>query len=686
LGAIDTMKSWFTRAPSRGGQQSSDIGTAVASTRSAPRRAGAELLVDYSNLPWLRAVASRIAQSVAAVAWTVEVPVRTRGGKKEPFRSKAAERDASTRERMRKAGELQAVEDHALLDFLHAGNPKLDGASCIEVTQLSIELMGEAFWALVPDGEGTPTEYWPMPPSWVTRLPENGDDTYEMRIRGKTVRFPAERVVWFKSPDPVDPYGRGTGIAQALADELDTDEYAAEFVKTFFYNGAAVDAVVAIKGATETQVKEFRASWSAKFQGSRNGHRTAFTSADVDVKQLGQSFKDMSIVELRKTLRDTCIQVFGVPPEVLGIVENSNRATIDGSQLVFALYVLVPRLDRLRAVIQQRVAPLFDDRAVVSYVSPVPEDRTHQLNVMRAAPQAFSFAEWRELAGKKARPGDEDLVIQPPAYPSFPANAEPAKLLPAPRRKAAEGDDDHEDVASAIDPAALVDEVEPIFQRRVEEWGQAELERLGLSLRFDLQNPEVIAHLEQLAGERIAGINDTTREAVRSTLAEGVAAGESIDDLAERVRDVFADAAGRRAETIARTEVLRSSNFGSWEAQVQSGVVKRRQWVATRDDRTREEHAALDGTVVELYEPFQIGSATAMHPGDFGVPELDIACRCTTIPLVDDEEPKDASALDVVWKKYDEALRPWETEARRALRRAFEKQRDAALAALRKRG
>jgi uncharacterized protein with gpF-like domain len=111
--------------------------------------------------------------------------------------------------------------------------------------------------------------------------------------------------------------------------------------------------------------------------------------------------------------------------------------------------------------------------------------------------------------------------------------------------------------------------------------------------------------------------------------------------------------------------------------------VQRRQWVSTRDDRTRESHIDLDGAPAEIGQPFEIDGESAMYPGDFGVPELDINCRCTTIPIVGDDEPKSGDALDVAWKKFDQSTRPWERETQKALVRAWNRQQEDALRALR---
>ena len=51
---------------------------------------------------------------------------------------------------------------------------------------------------------------------------------------------------------------------------------------------------------------------------------------------------------MRKFLRDTIYQTYGIPPEVLGIIENSNRATADAAMYIYGILVLTPRLNKMR--------------------------------------------------------------------------------------------------------------------------------------------------------------------------------------------------------------------------------------------------------------------------------------------------------------------------------------------------
>ena len=51
--------------------------------------------------------------------------------------------------------------------------------------------------------------------------------------------------------NPIDPFKRGLGQAEALADEIETDEYAAKFQKRFFFNDATPNLII----GTETTPK-----------------------------------------------------------------------------------------------------------------------------------------------------------------------------------------------------------------------------------------------------------------------------------------------------------------------------------------------------------------------------------------------------------------------------------------------
>jgi SPP1 gp7 family putative phage head morphogenesis protein len=194
-------------------------------------------------------------------------------------------------------------------------------------------------------------------------------------------------------------------------------------------------------------------------------------------------------------------------------------------------------------------------------------------------------------------------------------------------------------------------------------------------------------HLEHFAGEKMRGINESTQAALGNEFSEGIALGEGIDELADRVSDVFDDAEGYRAERIARTEVVGSSNFCNLRAFEMSGVVQSKEWLSVQDGNTRQEHRQLDGNVVKLHENFTVDGHTGSAPGQFGVAELDINCRCAVLPVVADVAGaswKTAEDRAAVWKRFDRRFSAWERVGVAAFRAAFRTQKALVLEQLRK--
>lgn len=154
--------------------------------------------------------------------------------------------------------------------------------------------------------------------------------------------------------------------------------------------------------------------------------------------------------------------------------------------------------------------------------------------------------------------------------------------------------------------------------------GEAAAAELGIA--FDVTNPKVVKWIKERAGMLIKSIGDTTLVKLKRTLAEGVANGESIPNLAGRISGVYNEAKGSRAVKIARTETVSASNSGAYNAYKQ-GDIKKKEWLATMDDRVRDEHAAMNGEVVGIDEAFSNGEMFPNEPN----------CRCTVLPVI----PKD---------------------------------------------
>lgn len=148
---------------------------------------------------------------------------------------------------------------------------------------------------------------------------------------------------------------------------------------------------------------------------------------------------------------------------------------------------------------------------------------------------------------------------------------------------------------------------------------------------------------------RLKGVPDTVFSQLRGMTMKSASEGWSMDELAGQIDGLFqvegVETWRNRAMVIARTEAISAYNAGTFSgflSQAQSAPGSwEKMWLATRDERTRPTHAhstGADGQRVALLEPFKVGQAHLMYPGDpSGPPQEVIQCRCSLILLREGE-------------------------------------------------
>jgi HK97 family phage portal protein len=683
------------------------------STGWRSRRSIQEVLAAYNTSPWFRAVVERAAYAAAIVPWRMYATKR-KSPRRGFYRDITVQMGGSLEIReamlskLEAQGRLVEVTDHVLLEMLANPNPLLTGVDVRLITFALLFVAGEAGWALERNGVGAPTAIWPIPPHWIIKTPTTDDMTYVVQMHGKRYDFTAEEFVLFRNPSLVNPYGRGTGLGVALADELENDEYISKFQTSFFHSNGRPDLLVVVKpapGAIGPEIDGLKAQkeeFENKYRGAGQG-RSMWTRGDITIQEISQKLVDLELTEQRTWLKDLIRQVIGVPPEIMGDIDNSNRATITGALAIMAIMSTVPQLEKFRAQLQQHLVPMYDRRLALGYISPVPADREFELKAIQVAPYAATRGEIRKLQGLEDRGKSDNIHVMPmgltvvdapplpreravrshdeileDAMPVVRAAVAP-HALPAATKAVTPSDVDQ--IVSILTPEYFDLEVTPEIERTIEKWGNKAMEDVGVAPAFDMRNPLVTEYVDRFSSEKIVDVNDTTKDRVRATLIEGVEAGESADDLARRLRDKFADFSNIRSAAIARTEVNTSANFATWGGHKLSGVVDKRGWSAALDDRVRADHAAANGQVVGIDEPFTVGGYEAMYPGGTGVAEQDIQCRCGTYAVI--EDPKGGTRT-LVAKLFDNETQDDQKRVTASVQGVFSQQLEDALAELRR--
>ena len=106
----------------------------------------------------------------------------------------------------------------------------------------------------------------------------------------------------------------------------------------------------------------------------------------------------------------------------------------------------------------------------------------------------------------------------------------------------------------------------------------------------------MLLYLLKLAGEKVKQIYSTTLTFLQDALSKGVQAGETIEQLAGRVDDLYtSEFIPTRSQTISATEVHGANEYGSTEAAKSSGLTLNKVWLSMHDSKVRDDHAAADG-------------------------------------------------------------------------------------------
>lgn len=155
-------------------------------------------------------------------------------------------------------------------------------------------------------------------------------------------------------------------------------------------------------------------------------------------------------------------------------------------------------------------------------------------------------------------------------------------------------------------------------------------------ISFNIITPQVVKRLQKdgdikLPQKKVSVSKDKrwNTKQMSSKLLQGILSGDSIPKIAQSLTDVIGNNM-KAATRSARTMVTGAENVGrldSYKELDEQGVIQKKVWIATPDERTRESHLEIDGEEVDIDEPFSNG---LMYPADpDGEPEEVYNCRCS---------------------------------------------------------
>jgi len=583
---------------------------------------------------------------------------------------------------------FDVVDKHELVDMIRQPNPEEEWSTLNEGVDIFKSMAGNAYQLISQEGG---VNLWPLRPDRVQIKPDErghiGSYVYDVGS-GKTVTYSVEEIIHHKFFNPSDDF-YGLSPLQAVARIVDTSNATIDWNKTSMDNRTRPDMIFwpdSEEFSTE-QYNLFRKQLTEQAAGKKNAKKTLIAPYKGKMQVMGFSAAEMDFLKSFSTYEDAVCWVFGVHPEALG----KSGSTFDNKEWATRALWEGPvesRLRSMRAVYNHKFYPLFgtafppavgdlyldfdmggtpavtgrrkeqSEEAKIWSAQGVPFDQVNERLDLGFEPFPGSDQSWRPInmiaEGEVAGEGrsevrainletDEQKAAQWLAVDRDRQAWEKKGWSLVSKRFDQERDVVVKQIAAGKYDVTIDEEpwrkmLTPLWIAVVEYFGNETWKDLELR-DFDPYTAPMAEFIDTHVAEAVKEIGLTSKTRIKKAVQAGLDEGKSSYDISRDIRGMYNGWSGpyirperaiaSRCMTIARTEVGGALGYGHQQAAIQSGVVKKKQWLTSGDDRVRESHRAISGETIALTERY---SNDCMYPCDPSGPASEVvSCRCSEL-------------------------------------------------------
>lgn len=332
------------------------------------------------------------------------------------------------------------IIDHPLLKLINRPNPMQGRTSFMQSYMAYYLLTGNTFAEAVRPTKSTPPlELWPVRPDKMQIVP--GSKGYPAKYVLKANEIQKEWLVnpvtlksdmyHMKSFHPTNDWW-GMSPLEAALYALDQSNAGQKWNLALLQNSATPSGVLQVKTSdvnpsgslTDEQFARLKTEIENEYAGAKNAGRPMLLEGGMEWKQISLSPKDMEFLENKNiTAMDIC-QVYGVPPEMLGLGQKTFN-NYKEARMSFYEDTVLPLMDHFITEMNNWLTPMFGEGLILAY----DKDDIEALAPKREAKfTSIQNANWltvnekREATGYESKEGwdvfviGSDLVSDPESY------------------------------------------------------------------------------------------------------------------------------------------------------------------------------------------------------------------------------------------------------------------------------
>jgi HK97 family phage portal protein len=425
----------------------------------------------------------------------------------------------------RKGGKQTEISEHALLTLIERPNPMMGRSSFFESFVSYYKLTGNSFIESVrPRPTLPPMELWPTRPDKMQIVPgaRGYPDKYIFKAGEVSKTFPVDPVklksdmFHMKSFHPLNDWW-GMSPLEAALYALDQSNSGQKWNLALLQNSATPSGVLQMKvsdsnpngSMTEEQFGRLKTEIESEYAGAKNAGRPMLLEGGLEWKQISMSPKDMEFLQNKQVTSTDIAEVYGVPPEMLGLGQKTFN-NYKEARMSFFEDTILPLMDQIATELNAWLVPMFGENLVLKYDKDdiealAPKREAKFISVQNAS--WLTVNEKREATGYEPKEGwdvfviGSDLIADPSDYMTEPEEPLPNEDLPEKESEQIQ-EPEEDDGEKGFKSFNLLNRNEKKTSWRKQNWKR---KRLESSFSRDLSSD-----LKELYTEMVKAIGDKT--------------------------------------------------------------------------------------------------------------------------------------------------------------------------------
>lgn len=270
--------------------------------------------------------------------------------------------------------------------------------------------------------DGVPVDFKVFSRIHVIESPEHSKTSYyKFQMGEEQVIYPKNRVLVDLDLDVLSPYNKGFGRMTSFMKDVEMDNLIVTYLLSFYINSTRPDYFVIVKTGenrdvpNEADLQRIAQGLNSEHKGATNAHKATILGFDANIVVVPKNHKDIELLETREKIRKTSLQILGIPPEIMGDVENSNKATVVAAEHIYENQVRRQYLRHFERFIEAKIMPLYKDglkaRLVFDPATLDQQEADISLAKEMRESQAFQINEYRLKLGYPPLKGDVGKFI-----------------------------------------------------------------------------------------------------------------------------------------------------------------------------------------------------------------------------------------------------------------------------------